>query len=373
MKLRRPDFYRDFRCIAGACGDTCCAGWEIEIDSETAERYASVPGAFGEKIRADMGRDGEEQYFRLGEGRRCPFLDRENLCRIIQELGEEWLCDICREHPRFYQWFGNYTEAGLGLCCEEACRLLFEREEPLRFEILEENAEADEEEEEDILLEPLLHARETAFAIVQSRAYDLDRRIRALLHFAEVLNASVQAEEAENIEKLAGRGASAWLEDTGEEPENRKGKTEEKGTGKAGDAAADEEERVKKVLEAYCGLESLDGTWGGRMERLIRRLPELLAARREFLSQYGDRQYEYEHLAVYFLYRYFMEALFDGCVLPPVRFSAASLLVIQLMDTEIWLEHGAYTEADRIRTAKLYSKEIEYCPENMEALREVFQ
>ena len=65
-----------------------------------------------------------------------------------------------------------------------------------------------------------------------------------------------------------------------------------------------------------------------------------------------------------------MEALFDGCVLPPVRFAAASLLVIQLLDTEIWLERGDYTEADRIFTAKLYSKEIEYCPENMEMLHD---
>ena len=72
---------------------------------------------------------------------------------------------------------------------------------------------------------------------------------------------------------------------------------------------------------------------------------------------------------MYFIYRYFMEALFDGCALPPARFAAASLLVVQLMDIELWLNRGKFSEADRIFTAKLYSKEIEYCPENMEALR----
>lgn len=356
MRLRRPDFYRDFSCIGGACGDTCCAGWEIEIDGETAEKYLSAGGKIGERLRAEMENDEEESCFRLTEERRCPFLNGDNLCEIIIALGEEWLCDICREHPRFYQWFGDYTEAGLGLCCEEVCRLLFRRKEPLRFEMLydeEEDREDDSsgELEEDFLLEPLLKARETAFAIAQSRNCSMDQRIRALLAWAEELDVHLQAEDAEGIEALAGEGSIRWL---------RRQCCEK----------YFEEAEVRKLLEQYRVLESLDGTWGGRMEKLLKRLPELLEARRDFLAEYRERECEYEHLAVYFLYRYFMEALFDGCVLPPVRFAAASLLVIQLLDTEIWLERGDYTEADRIFTVKLYSKEIEYCPENMETLHD---
>ena len=41
------------------------------------------------------------------------------------------LCDICREHPRFYEWYGEYKDAGVGLCCEEAVRLLLESEKAL--------------------------------------------------------------------------------------------------------------------------------------------------------------------------------------------------------------------------------------------------
>ena len=32
MKLRVPAFYRDFACIAGACPDSCCQGWEVDAD-----------------------------------------------------------------------------------------------------------------------------------------------------------------------------------------------------------------------------------------------------------------------------------------------------------------------------------------------------
>ena len=38
-------------------------------------------------------------------------------------MGEEYLCDICREHPRFY----NYTdvvEVGIGMSCPEAARII---------------------------------------------------------------------------------------------------------------------------------------------------------------------------------------------------------------------------------------------------------
>ena len=364
MKVRRPDFYKDFLCVAGFCSDTCCAGWEIEIDEETAENYRSVPGKFGERIRSEMGSDGEESYFRLGSDRRCPFLNKNNLCDIIQNLGEEWLCDICREHPRFYQWFGDYTEAGLGLCCEEACRLMLSREESIRFELLEtgENG-GGEEAEEDYLLQPMLKARETAFAIVQSREDPVEKRILGLLAYAEELDGPVRTENAEEIEKLAERDPRSWTAGV---------KAGQSGGRRSGEEEVQKTADVKKLLEEYEGLESLDGTWGGRMRRLRKKLPELLPARRKFLEEYREREYEYEHLAVYFLYRYFMEALFDGCVMPPVRFAAASLLVIQLMDTEIWLERGDYRKEDRICTAKLYSKEIEYCPENMERLREFF-
>ena len=95
MKKTVPDFLRDFHCIASACQDTCCAGWEIEVDSVSAEYYRSIPGAFGEELRKRLETEEGEDFFRLTRQRRCPFLDEQNLCRIYQNLGEDALCDIC--------------------------------------------------------------------------------------------------------------------------------------------------------------------------------------------------------------------------------------------------------------------------------------
>ena len=174
MKLRKPSYYDRFHCIGSACSDTCCANWEIEVDEESAGRYAALTGAIGERMKHNLVIEENEAYFAMNETRRCPFLNRENLCDLILECGEEILCDICREHPRHYEWFGDYTEVGLGLCCEEAERLLLTQEEPLTFQVEESEGETeaeieDQTEDQSSYINLFLKTRETAYSIVQNR------------------------------------------------------------------------------------------------------------------------------------------------------------------------------------------------------------
>ena len=123
MKLYAPAYYKDFVCIADKCRHSCCVGWEIDIDEESAKKYAACTAAYGEHIRASI-EEGEVPHFRLGSDERCPHLDERGLCRIITSLGDGYLCDICREHPRFYHHTVKGCEVGLGMACEEACRLI---------------------------------------------------------------------------------------------------------------------------------------------------------------------------------------------------------------------------------------------------------
>ena len=39
MIIEYPDYYEKFKCVGGDCKDTCCAGWEIDIDEETFYYY----------------------------------------------------------------------------------------------------------------------------------------------------------------------------------------------------------------------------------------------------------------------------------------------------------------------------------------------
>ena len=78
-----PNYYPEFQCIASRCRHSCCIGWEIDIDPETAEYYAEIEGKLGEKLRANIA-GGEEAHFCLGAEERCPFLTGENLCESIR-------------------------------------------------------------------------------------------------------------------------------------------------------------------------------------------------------------------------------------------------------------------------------------------------
>ena len=144
-ELFAPSYYGEFECIKGECRHSCCIGWEIDIDDTTMGRYASVGGDIGDSIRKSIfvpklnerdkaeNEDGEDfdssdfngaSHFVLTAGDRCPHLDGCGLCRIITELGEGYLSDICRLHPRFFNETARGREVGLGMSCEEACRII---------------------------------------------------------------------------------------------------------------------------------------------------------------------------------------------------------------------------------------------------------
>ena len=124
MKLYAPKYYKSFQCIADKCEHSCCIGWEIGVDGETLKRYECLGGGYGDAVKRSISYDGEP-HFKLCADDRCPHLNDQGLCKIIMNLGEEYLCDICREHPRFY----NYTdvaELGLGMSCPEAARIILD-------------------------------------------------------------------------------------------------------------------------------------------------------------------------------------------------------------------------------------------------------
>lgn len=171
MKEIFPNYYDKFTCIAGACKHNCCIGWEIDIDESTLELYESMDTEIGRRIRASI--EGEPPHFILGAGDRCPFLNDEGLCEIICTCGEEGLCDICTLHPRFRNFYSDFTETGLGLCCEEAARIILSEQMPFSV-LMPENVMLSEEEE-------LFFARRQAiFELLQDRKKSIDMRFSAV-------------------------------------------------------------------------------------------------------------------------------------------------------------------------------------------------
>ncbi len=179
MKLYAPDTYQAFRCIAGECRHSCCIGWEIDIDPESLRRFLALPGALGDRMRANIQQVGDTACFRLqGAEERCPFLNQAGLCELILERGESALCQICADHPRFRHFYADRTEIGLGLCCEAAGRLLLGAKAPMRLIIIEDDGITEETDPEET---ELLNLRDGLLAAMQNRALSMEERVTQVL------------------------------------------------------------------------------------------------------------------------------------------------------------------------------------------------
>ena len=45
MKVLKPFYYDDFKCIGGECIDNCCGNnWRIDIDEKTYKKYKKLKG-----------------------------------------------------------------------------------------------------------------------------------------------------------------------------------------------------------------------------------------------------------------------------------------------------------------------------------------
>ncbi len=128
-----PTFYDDFSCLADRCHHSCCRGWEIDIDPVTADLYQSLPTPIGDLIRSNIAVTNEGASFRLTEDERCPFLQKDGLCQLILQAGDDILCDICTNHPRFFVMAGDIELGGVGLSCEKSVELLLADNAPLIF------------------------------------------------------------------------------------------------------------------------------------------------------------------------------------------------------------------------------------------------
>lgn len=299
MKLYVPFYYSQFRCIAERCRHSCCIGWEIDIDDETQAYYQTVPGAFGKRLNQAIDDSASPAHFRLLEGDRCPLLNPNGLCDLICHLGEQHLCQICADHPRFRHFFTGRTEMGLGLCCEEAARIALSQTEKAHLLLLEEDGEAaplSPEEEE------VLALRQKLLTLLQCREMPFPKRLDALL---EAVSFSL--------------------------PE--------------GDWKA-----------FYRSLERLYPAWDDALNTLPTSLPPCTCPAHLALPM--------EQFAAYLLFRHLPKALEDGDVQGWTAFCVLSARMV----LALCAAKPHCTFADLCELVRMYSAEIEYSDENMDAL-----
>lgn len=373
MTYDYPSYYSQFHCIGGSCPDSCCIGWEVDIDEETYNYYKSLKGPFGDRLRAHIKEDGADRYFPLCEGGRCPFLNRENLCDIITQLGEESLAQVCMEYPRYFLEKGDYEQIDLSLSCMELGRIFFEDPDPIEY-IREEmpDADADANPIPDTALNGrlvhVLDIRDDCIAILEDRSRTLADRFLEVLH-------------------LYGPG-SCHNESPGMQ-------TSPNHT----DCAVDQADgirltRLPALFEQMSRLEVLDSRWTDLLTEMRLQfseypdgsLPDVTIA--EFVRQpllwqelsqcaRGKLAVWFEKLGCYFCFRYITDSCFQparhtgaGITAPAIHFCAKSVCFLYLMCISRYLKSGKHFGIqDMIDLAHLYSREVEHSDENVEYLK----
>lgn len=193
-----PNYYKDFKCIADKCSHNCCTGWDIEIDIESFEKYKTMPIGIKEKIVIDDG----VPYFKAESDGRCPFFNQKGLCDIISQYGENALCQICSDHPRFKNFYTEFTEIGIGMCCEEAARLILSQTEKFYLSIPEPT---------DVTECSFFKLRQTVFDILQDREFSIDERFENITDFFGIRIPQKTADEWKEFFKNLEILDSEWI------------------------------------------------------------------------------------------------------------------------------------------------------------------
>ena len=304
MKITKPRYYDDFRCIAGACPDSCCQEWAVVVDDEKAAFYRSLPGALGDRLRSVLMEEDGETVMAI-EDRRCPMWREDGLCRIQAELGEQALCKTCREFPRLTHDYGDFTELQLELSCPVAAQLILAGDDsPVEQQLPGGEAQYDAE-----AMAVLLRSRGEVQDFLRDTTVPVGEALAQLLLYAyavqEELDGGETAEFASaDLRPLAGKG------------------------------------NVAAILAFFGELEILTERWRDRLAA-----PEV-----------GDWTEVHRALARYFVQRYWLQAVSDYDLVSRAKLAAISCLVIKLLG------------GDTAVTAQLYSKEIENDADNVDAI-----
>ena len=441
MKVRVPNYFNEFKCIASECEDTCCAGWEIVIDDETHKCYENVEGEFGEILRSKIVESDGENIFLLNNGN-CSFLNEKKMCEIYINLGEDHLCYTCQQFPRYTEEFLDLKEVGLSLSCPEAARIILRKAENTTFNLSEEDKcenEIKEELEDDLslsceninssncdlckssnlknsenskcfnlsesenrecfdlknsedsecnnsevesftededyfdegidaeVLSEFLECRNIVFNIIERNDLDLGTKAALALEFVKEVQNKIDLGDMDEIPELMEEYRDEnFINTLLKELESFKGKESIK------------HKNLCEYLNVYKSIKHINSNDPLGLEKALKYFEGneefYLRKHKEFNEYYKENLYKFKNILVYFIFRYFMKAIFDYDVSAKIKLAIISTLMIKELAVVRFIENNnEFTEEDMVEVSRIYSKDIEHSDENIENLQEIFE
>ena len=310
MIIRKSSYFDAFSCIAGDCPDSCCKEWSVQVDDASADLYRSLPGSLGDRLRQVLAQEDGCTVMTIENGR-CPMWRDDGLCRIHAELGEDALCDTCKDFPRLKHDYGDFIEYGLELSCPEAARLIFSS--PICPQVTEKVTGGEEPEYDQEAMDALLSTRDQVLAILSDTSRSVPETLTLALMYGYQAQSELDGEDAQPFDPEAALDAARSF-------------------AKAGDAA--------EIPDFFSNLEILTEQWRSRLRSSVP----------------GAWREEYRAIAAYFVERYWLQAVSDYDLCCRVKFIIVSCLLIRQLG------------GDLLATAQCYSKEIENNYDNVETI-----
>jgi lysine-N-methylase len=257
-----------------------------------------------------MAQEDGDTILTLTSSGRCPMWREDGLCRIQAQLGEEALCHTCSQFPRLRHDYGDFAELGLELSCPEAARLILTQRAHWITETVP-GGEAPEYDTEAMAV--LLRTRQEIVNFLFTFRNNPGKALAVLLLYGYQVQEELDGGEPAVLD------ADALL---------RRGES----LAQPGDMAS--------ILDFFKNLELLTDRWQDRLSHPIG-------------SAWTDA---YLALAIYFVNRYWLQAVSDYDLVCRVKLAVVSCLLIR------------HLGGDLQQTAQLYSKEIENDADNVEAI-----
>ncbi len=352
-----PDYYSQFECIGSECEDTCCAGWQIVIDNKSMKKYMDYKGGFGNRLCNSI--DFKEQTFKQ-YNRRCAFLNEENLCDIYSEAGKDMLCRTCKNYPRHIEEFEGYREVSLSLSCPIAAKIMLTNTNKVTFIEKEKSSRDESYDDFDYLLfDKLLEVREAIISILQNREINIYTRMAMVLALSHDVQTRIDKNSIFEIDDVICRYAREDAYIRFESEVNSKKQS-----------CTDRKDIMKDVFSIFRKLEKLKPNW----EKQIGKYEDILYRRNSYekLLKYRLDDNTFEQLMVYFVFTYYLGAVYDCNQYSKMKLAIISTMLINEIAMATYYENANISIEDIIRISYRYAKEVEHSDINLDILEKEF-
>ena len=368
MKVLKPFYYDDFKCIADKCIDNCChIQWTITIDEKTYKKYRKLKGPWGKKINNNITRIRKNNSylnygkFKLKE-RGCSLLDEEGFCSIHAQLGEGYLSNTCKIYPRNIAKYNNIYERNLLMSCPEVARYFVKYKGDFSFSM-------DEEELSNLDKEYIVNrnyneksynllwdSRSLAIEIIQFKEIDFWKRIAFLKTLCNRVQKIINESNYENYKQLLNNFRNEIINID---------------TIKSLDKISIVPDIKMSFIQSILQLRNNGGIKNEKYLNLIDEYNEMVEKNNdanlmikienefsEFLNIYN---YVLENLLVYLIYKYFMIALYTKNLEKEINNVIISYAVIKMLLLARWYKNNKnLTEEDFVEVLYVFSRVIEH-------------